>query len=503
MFSLKELNDIAERFNGIIREIPLHGFSPEIQSIIRQFAIEKAAPANYIATGMLITTGSLIGRRVKVIDQGWWNYMNLYGCLVGPPGSAKSPSVDYLVGPVISEYKKQHKDYLRLFRQYKENPQLGEKPIKKCLIATNATTEKILNILANQQPDYGGLLMNCGELYNTFGGGNLDKYSRGNSIGIFNDLYSGRSFPIDRMSDEEGKFLDEPFLSIIGETQPKYLRDIFSRYEGSGFLARWLFVYSNGKPERGPANSIYMRQWEDIVQLILDTQFEDLFFGDIALKRLHQADAERQSFCDYLAPTNSELAEHIIKQNYTVRRLSGIVHMLNAISQRVKPTNTITLEEYVFAEELTDFFIETAAITLKIMKSKQVDKLGIKALIQQLNEKKPITNISQFAQSIGMNRVVVSRYLTRQDSTDEEHRQMDANDMYARIVNYITNHCGNLLSCAGLPGDEFADSIYPYGEKVINDTLNQLNQLAKDGQIVNPQTVYTILFASLAGPLKK
>ena len=100
-----------------------------------------------------------------------------------------------------------------------------------------------------------------------------------------------------------------------------------------------------------------------------------------------------------------------------MRRIAGIVHSLNSIVKGYAPNPEIGKAVYEYAENLVSFLIRAAAVVQQMRAASGVEKLTSKALIQKMNEKHPIKNISQFADSIGVSKQYVSGCILHKDTT--------------------------------------------------------------------------------------
>lgn len=504
MLSLKDLNLSTSAFRGIMSEIPLNGLTNEIQDVIKQFAAEQHAPSNFVAAALLTAYGSMIGRRVKVIDGGWENYLNLFTCLVGYSTDGKSPSCRPILKPIYAIDNDNHDSYVRELRAYnaldKEEQKHEVKPCERKIIVDNVTTEKLLHDLYKANGDiYGGILSYPDEIETLFG--NLDRYSSGSSIGYYLRMWEGSTIRVDRLYDEEGKLIKEPFLSILGGIQPGTMRKVFSGFYGNGFFPRWTFVLPNRKSDRAEKNDIFHKYWAEIVEVTLENSVKDslpkvITFSEDAISLLRSNDEYRELMSEKIKTSNSELSELIMKQNYIVRRLSGIIHILNAYSKRKVPTGKITVQEYLYAEELDEFFIRCAAIAQKQMYTERIEKMGTKELLRRLNDLHPITNITALSTALGgrPSKQYISKCLINADTTDLERHEKDANEAYPLIISFISEYCKTLNKTAGIPNlEEFCDCMMPYPDNQIKETLRKLNKAAEEGKLPS-NNVYSHTF---------
>ena len=492
--NISEVQEYAQRFSGAFPELPMDGLAPEVQSIIRQLAGEMHAPTNYVLGAVLTSFGCAMGRKVIIRDGAYWNYPKLSSCQVGYAGSGKTPSVQHVLKPIKEFDAKEKKKYVRELRRAKANG--SEQPPFNCIFVSNITTEKLFRVLDKKQNDRfnTGLLLHSGELLSHFG--NLDRYNSGNSRPYYLDLYSGQDISVDRMYDDEGVLIEKPFLSILGDIQPRELRKMFSENDSSGFFSRWCFFLSNGKSERLQENAIYMDHWRDTLERAIEMPSMELKFSAEVLSLLESNDQEREDLCDYLAESNSELAEYITKQNYTVRRIAGIVHTLNSIVKGYAPSPEIGKAVYEYAENLVSFLIRAAAVVQQMRSASNVEKLTGKALIQRLNERYPIKNISQFAESLGISKQYVSKCIMHQDTTKAEKHEQMLNEACFKWGEYILSNHKSLLSTEGrLPTKEEVENWLEYDDETIKATLKVMEKYCADE--------YTLIFSQIASRIAR
>ena len=298
------------------------------------------------------------------------------------------------------------------------------------------------------------------------------------------------------MYDDEGVLIEKPFLSILGDIQPRELRKMFSENDSSGFFSRWCFFLSNGKSERLQENAIYMDHWRDTLERAIEMPSMELKFSAEVLSLLESNDQEREDLCDYLAESNSELAEYITKQNYTVRRIAGIVHTLNSIVKGYAPSPEIGKAVYEYAENLVSFLIRAAAVVQQMRSASNVEKLTGKALIQRLNERYPIKNISQFAESLGISKQYVSKCIMHQDTTKAEKHEQMLNEACFKWGEYILSNHKSLLSTEGrLPTKEEVENWLEYDDETIKATLKVMEKYCADE--------YTLIFSQIASRIAR
>src|SRR5215203_2872870 len=253
--------------------------------------MDNAAPDS-TATAAVVQAGAIIGRKVGIYPKrrdDWMVIPNLWGGLVGPPASMKTPALEQAIKPIkrlaalakeaYEEALKQHdldkmvaaaekgafkkeledkakkvasgnmpRDEMDAVRGKIEALKEPEEPTQKRYISNDATIEKLAEILA-VNPD--GILVYRDELMGWLR--SLDKVGRESDRAFYLEAWNGNgSHEVDRIGRGS---LHVPALcvSIIGGIQPgpltKYVGDALEEAEkADGLLQRFqVMVYPDMK----------------------------------------------------------------------------------------------------------------------------------------------------------------------------------------------------------------------------------------------------------------
>jgi hypothetical protein len=87
---------------------PVQAFEPallprQLRAWVMDIAERMNCPADLVAIPAMVSAGALIGRKVGIRPQrrtDWLEVANLWGCVVAPPGSLKSPAAREALGPI-------------------------------------------------------------------------------------------------------------------------------------------------------------------------------------------------------------------------------------------------------------------------------------------------------------------------------------------------------------------------------------------------------------------
>jgi putative DNA primase/helicase len=232
-------------------------------------------PPDYVAIPAIVALGSLIGRRVGIKPQvktDWVEVPNIWGGVIGRPGTIKSPAMQAALGPlhrleaeVQEEYKVAREAYQHGISAYKVRKQvkiaLEKEELKKAKggkielnfdlpdepeepvavrYRTNDTSYEALGELLRNNPS--GILIERDELISLLK--HLDREEQVVARGFFLSGWDGKqSYSFDRIG--RGHIaLEAVCLSIIGGTQPARISEYVRRANfggagGDGLIQRF------------------------------------------------------------------------------------------------------------------------------------------------------------------------------------------------------------------------------------------------------------------------
>ena len=388
------------------KEIPMNGLSVEVQGIIKHFADVLKSPTNYVATSLFAAVGAAAGKRLIIEDGAYMNYGQMYACLVGAPGAAKSPAMRMAMQPINEIDSLYYKEYRERLKEWKKD-KTADKPTLKKIACDDVTTEKLFSILHENE---NGVILVCDELTDFMG--NLNRYNNGDNTPKFTKIWSGDTVRIDRKGDESLR-IENPFLSILTSTQPVNLPKIFNRHVGTGFISRWLFCLPNEQPaERVEPNPMYMNYWRDLIGQIQQMPEMRLKFGDYAKTILDEFDGRMEIETKYQDEHGqNEYANYVIKQCYTIRRLAGIIHLISTETDLINGnvSGEITLKEVLYAEELVKFYDDCAKSVIPQIEIGRRFSATSAEVIKMVFDKFEVKSISELARAIGKSQQYVSK----------------------------------------------------------------------------------------------
>lgn len=330
---------------------------------IRTAAAAKGAPIDYVALGLLTTASALIGNaRWPAPFADWEEPPILWGMLVGDPSAGKSPALDAVMAPLreiehalaeafktaraewesrdeiaalmAAEWKKSAKSAVADGKSPPPKPanaDAGAPPIRQRLRVSDATTEKMAELLSQTSR---GLLMYRDELSGWIGG--MDRYSNGGDRPFWLEAYGGRSFTVDRKSTPDPIIIDRLSVAVIGGTQPDRLDSLLVKGDDDGLLARFLVVFPDPVPISRPTSAIDTARLRDAFNRLksltpaIDEKGKDcpvkVGFDEAALTRLQ---AFRLMCRDWEGQAQACYKSHLGKLPGLVARISCVLAHLD------------------------------------------------------------------------------------------------------------------------------------------------------------------------------
>jgi putative DNA primase/helicase len=231
-------------------------------------------PADFVAVPLIVALGSLIGRKVRMRPKArdnWSVVPNVWGCIIGRPGTMKSPAVSEALAPLRRLESQAREEFEALHEEYESQAELaklrreaaresakktikknGQVPVDALRIeepdeptlrryTAHQSSVQALGELLRQNPN--GLLIERDELAGLLS--SLSQEEQAEARGFYLTGADGVSgFTFDTIGRGLNHRVDAVCLSIIGTTQPgkigRYLRQAQAGGEGDdGLMQRF------------------------------------------------------------------------------------------------------------------------------------------------------------------------------------------------------------------------------------------------------------------------
>lgn len=243
------LSDDLER-----EPFPIGVFPEKLQRTITELATVMACQPDIVGTMMLALSSLGIGNTRKIsLKKTWKEPASLFVAIVANPGEGKTPIMKQLKPPVqqwqdtlAAAYESTAQDYeeaLEIWENNKGKVTPNPKPVKpryKHVFTTDATTEKIASMLADNPR---GIGIDQDELAALVKGMNQYKANgQGRDRHFYLEGWAQNALKVDRVSTDVPKIVHDPFFCVFGGIQPQMLgvlKDEFGREDG--FVHRFLF----------------------------------------------------------------------------------------------------------------------------------------------------------------------------------------------------------------------------------------------------------------------
>lgn len=382
--------------------LPVKQFIPEILPLqIRAWGTDISnrlqIPLDYIAVSSITVIASIIGARCGIRPKehdSWLVTPNLYGAIVGPPSSLKTPTLNEALSPLRhlqkeaqdiydeemaaflkakeifnlqkdaakSAIKNQTKDSFKSGNQAEEKANFAileeleapKEPHLKRYYTNDATIEKIGEILSTNPH---GILIACDELESLFT--HFQKQGHEGDRTFFLEGWNGtNAHRVDRIG--RGSInVPNLCLGLIGSIQPgkliKYVNQSMSRTGNDGLLQRLqLLVYPdpvlNWKNVDQKPNYAAKEAVENIYHALATDKIFDLGayqddhsklpyfkFSEDAQKIFNEWYEELQAKIVKTEKINEPLAEHLSKYASLMPSLALIFHLIDIVS-KVSPS---------------------------------------------------------------------------------------------------------------------------------------------------------------------
>jgi hypothetical protein len=233
---------------------PLHLLPKCLRDYLEDCAERMQAPVDMLAVPLIVTMAGLIGKGVvakpKALDD-WEETACLWGLVMAEKGSMKSQCISKMTAPLETLEREYREEYTKQFEEYKEaergfkfleqewkrqakkvlsegsgnelpeRPKAPNKPVRTRVVSTDATIEK-LGEMMGESP---GLTLIRDEMAGLLE--NLSRYSNGTDRQFYLECYSGGSGYVDRIG-REPIFIDKRYLNLIGGVQPPVAAKLFA-----------------------------------------------------------------------------------------------------------------------------------------------------------------------------------------------------------------------------------------------------------------------------------
>jgi hypothetical protein len=310
------------------QSVLIDGLPPFAVEIAQHIATVRQLPIDFVVGSIYSATAMLAGNRWRLFDGKYYNYPQLWLCLIAPAGDGKSPAMSEIFEPIRERDKSFDHDYSLDLESWEREGKKQQEPRRKRYSCDDSTPEVRDRLLFQTG---GSVSIKVDEIKTLIG--NIGRYTKSGELSRLLSIYSNDSYSVDRVGSPS-LHIARPVLSILGGIQDDMIVPVFGNpdFQGCGFLPRWIWIW-NENPDYPPRNGLrlspdIMGKWREFVgyfdgidtvtNLGLTKQAEAIytkFFNRLqALKRDSGAGYEREVYAK--AQINAErwgLVLHILK----------------------------------------------------------------------------------------------------------------------------------------------------------------------------------------------
>jgi len=384
------------------RLFPIEVFPKELQEVITALHETSGIPLDFYAGSMLSIFSSVMGNSYHVTDlNGYEQIGSLFLCIVGNSSIGKSPAFKACLRPL---YKLEIK-FKEEFKAEKNN-----KAIRKEVLITDATIESLTDTLSNNPR---GELLYKDEMVGWMN--SMTRYSNSSDINYYLEIWQGNFAKTNRIG-QASNFVSNPFLGILGGTQPKLLYQ-FTKGDNlhNGFIQRLLFVYpDNQKKAKRSKKRIdpnLKNRYDEWVNRVYDLPFDKDAENPIQTLKLTEAADERwgewydeltDEINSYEDP-NHPIISCLRKLEQYCLRFSLILEVVRQCEDTFAEIETVSLNSIKGAILLTEYF---KSMLLKVFEQlenplKSYSKKDL-AFLNALDDDFDISKGLEAAQKIGL-----------------------------------------------------------------------------------------------------
>lgn len=353
-------------------EFPCQIFPDPIRNLIDEAKHGLSFPTDFTGMGILFAASVAIGNAFQIKVKSMWNEgASLYMVLVGQTGTNKTHPLRLALEPLQDIQSEYHKTNRMAAEEWEQLPDPERKrtrfPCPKQIIVVDATMEALQEILSNN-PRGIGLSRDelTGWLYDQ------NKYRHGSDLETFLEAWSGVPIIINRKG-RPAIDIRNPFISLIGTTQPELLTKFFQGGKNvNGFADRFMFAMPHGLKKQYMTDNVMSMKVVDEYKCIIKR-----------LAGFSMAMDPKGNICPHVLLLTADARERLIQWvNTNADRINGgadpsdmrgvlskcdiilprfalILELLNSATTETIPLN-VSLDSLEKAIELIEYHIDNA-----------------------------------------------------------------------------------------------------------------------------------------------
>jgi hypothetical protein len=261
----RDQSDERASVGDMVMTFPTDVLPGPAKRLVEEASVALSCPPDYIGVPVLAVLGAAVGEQRRLqVKEGWRESALLWTCVVGHPGSAKSPAQSFATEPLQRLQRRMLEDYKNAKRaartahaeekkkkSAKDSPDRvqngSESPEESAVLLQAYTTDTTIEALtAALDANTHGLILVRDEITGWMRSMGEYKKAGGADRPSWQSIWNGSSVVVNRKNLTEPIVIPRPFVGVTGGLPPDMLGE-FSDEEGrdDGFIHRILFSYPN------------------------------------------------------------------------------------------------------------------------------------------------------------------------------------------------------------------------------------------------------------------
>ena len=387
--------------------LPVEMYGDLAIRVVRAMSEAYIVNPDVIAASALVVVAEAVNRKATIRHGNYINRPSIWLCLVERTGGNKSEPMARMLKPLESINRDLIEQSARAFAEWKSNGEEGNPPPQLKIIISDSTPE-----IRNQYLKVMGLLLYRDEVAGFFQ--DLGRYNASGEIETLLSIWSGKNYSIDRKCSP-CFYVENPFLCVIGGIQPALIKSAFGgkNFEGSGFLARWLFLWVTDSIVPDSLNEELIckeieNDWYNLIQDLWRMQPKEYRLSQGAAK-VYQA--YMKSTADFMNAKDCEdsIRGMMAKMRIYALRIALIIHLL-----RFGKNASVEVDEFSMEASIRTCkaFERWNNMTLEALADKEAAiKISNADLLQELVRRYHVDNQSELARVLNTSQQNVSKLL--------------------------------------------------------------------------------------------
>lgn len=375
------------------KAFPYHLFPPEISTYIEEFSKSTGSIPAFTAIGVL-ACGSILAKDSSIETKpNYFDYSNLYLCVVGKPGASKSAPIAMPLKPLskiqTAAFKKYNISYeawkvkvIKAKGDEKKKLELEEPESPTMFAITDGSIEGFKDNLCNLHERGKGpcAIFQKDELKGFFGSMGQYKGGGGDEYELWLSLWQGYDMA-PKLKSGPARICPDARATVLGGIQPKVMQEHFQD-KSDGMFDRFIFAVDKRGAQRAVKTDYLpyesMKAYEQYILSVYKMQKPDNFSamgGNI--------DQAFQEYYDWCYERGMKINHGAFKK--WERNFHKILLILLVMWKR----ETVDIEITYKAIELMKYFVEHWIDSLGISKEDDEDNLK-QMILDFIKEKSPV-----------------------------------------------------------------------------------------------------------------